>query len=74
MKKIKLYLLLLVAIGIYMNALATTWTSYPIVRCTLKGYVKASNPVFSPDGNTIYLPTSTPNGHLFAVDRATGAY
>jgi outer membrane protein assembly factor BamB len=72
MKKNKHYLLLLVALGITMNALATTWTSYPIVKDALKGYVKASNPVFSPDGNTIYIPTSTPNGHLFAVDRATG--
>jgi outer membrane protein assembly factor BamB len=73
MKRNKLYLSLLVALGITMNALATTWTSYPIVKDALKGYVKASNPVFSPDGNTIYIPTSTPNGHLFAMNRATGA-
>lgn len=40
----------------------------------LFGNVKVSNPVFSPDGKTAYLPTSTPNigGHLFAIDVATG--
>jgi outer membrane protein assembly factor BamB len=54
------------------NVKATTWTSYALVDGLRKGYVKVSNPVFSPDGNTIYIPTSTPNGHLFAVNRATG--
>ncbi|MDR3180657.1 MAG: PQQ-binding-like beta-propeller repeat protein [Prevotellaceae bacterium] len=32
------------------------------------GYVKTSNPVFSPDGQIMYVPTSSPSGHLFAVD------
>jgi outer membrane protein assembly factor BamB len=36
------------------------------------GYVKTSNPVFSPDGQTMYVPTSSPNGHLFAVDVQNG--
>ncbi len=34
--------------------------------------VKASNPVFSPDGSTFYVPTSNKQGHLFAVDAYTG--
>lgn len=38
----------------------------------LFGNVKVSNPVFSPDGKTAYIPTSTPGGHLFALDVATG--
>ena len=37
-----------------------------------KGYVKGSNPVFSLDGKTMYIPTSTPAGHLFAIDVTTG--
>ena len=37
-----------------------------------KGYVKVSNPVFSLDGKTMYIPTSTPAGHLFAIDVTTG--
>lgn len=36
------------------------------------GAVKASNPVFSPDGSTFYVPTSNKQGHLFAVDAYTG--
>ncbi|MDX9748452.1 MAG: PQQ-binding-like beta-propeller repeat protein [Paludibacter sp.] len=48
------------------------WSSIELRSGDLSGYVKTSNPVFSPDGNTIYIPTSTPNGHLFAVDRVTG--
>jgi outer membrane protein assembly factor BamB len=28
--------------------------------------------VFSPDGKTVYIPTSTPNGNLVAVDLETG--
>jgi outer membrane protein assembly factor BamB len=36
------------------------------------GYVKVSGAVFSPDGKTIYIPTSTPNGDLVAVDLETG--
>jgi len=50
------------------------WTETLIQNAdeTMSGYCKVSNPVFSPDGNTIYLPTSSPNGHLFAFDRETG--
>lgn len=36
------------------------------------GAVKASNPVFSPDGSTFYMPTSNKRGDLFAVDAYTG--
>jgi outer membrane protein assembly factor BamB len=36
------------------------------------GYVKVSGAVFSPDGKTVYVPTSTPNGDLVAIDVATG--
>jgi outer membrane protein assembly factor BamB len=48
------------------------WSAIELRSGDFSGYVKTSNPVFSPDGNTIYIPTSTPNGHLFAVDRVTG--
>ncbi len=48
------------------------WSSTALKSGDLSGYVKVSNPVFSPDSYTIYIPTSTPNGHLFAVDRETG--
>jgi outer membrane protein assembly factor BamB len=48
------------------------WSKIDLKLGELSGYVKVSNPVFSPDRNTIYIPTSTPNGHLFAVDRETG--
>jgi outer membrane protein assembly factor BamB len=48
------------------------WSSIELRSGSFSGYVKTSNPVFSPDGNTIYIPTSTPAGHLFAVDRVTG--
>ena len=40
----------------------------------LTGYVKTSNPVFSPDGKTMYIPTSTPAGHLFAIDVVSGEF
>ncbi len=69
--KNKLLLFLLLTVSI-LNATESTWSSIEIKKDDLSGYVKVSNPVFSPDGNTIYIPTSTPNGHLFAVDRATG--
>lgn len=36
------------------------------------GYVKASNPVFSWDGNTFYLPTANKVGDLNAFNTATG--
>lgn len=48
------------------------WESMELNYNGLSGYVKVSNPVFSPDGRTAYIPTSTPNGHLFAVDVVKG--
>lgn len=50
------------------------WSSVNLNFSGLTGYVKASNPVFSPDGKTMYIPTSTPAGHLFAVDVASGEF
>lgn len=49
------------------------WSSMELNNGGQSGYVKVSNPVFSPDGTTAYIPTSSPNGHLFAVDIASGA-
>ena len=40
---------------------------------TSMGYIKASNPVFSPDGKTFYLPTANKVGDLNAFDAATGS-
>lgn len=37
------------------------------------GYVKASNPVFSRDGKTFYLPTANKTGDLNAFDAETGS-
>lgn len=48
------------------------WSVTEIKFGDLSGYVKVSNVVFSPDGRTAYIPTSTPNGHLFAIDVASG--
>lgn len=45
--------------------IGTAWTSS-------MGYVKASNPVFSQDGNTFYLPTANKVGDLNAFNTATG--
>ena len=47
-------------------------TDYKWSSVELGGYVKVSGAVFSPDGKTIYIPTSTPNGDLVAVDLETG--
>ena len=52
--------------------LAYLWDAVNLKADDLSGFVKVSNPVFSPDGNTIYLPTSDPAGHVFAIDRVTG--
>ena len=41
------------------------WNSIKLQSGNYTGYVKVSNPVFSPDGKTMYIPTSTPAGHLF---------
>ncbi|WP_165044826.1 PQQ-binding-like beta-propeller repeat protein [Dysgonomonas sp. ZJ709] len=48
------------------------WSVTEIKFGEFSGYVKVSNVVFSPDGKTAYIPTSTPNGHLFAIDVAGG--
>lgn len=50
------------------------WSSIDLNFNGLTGYVKTSNPVFSPDGRTMYIPTSTPAGHLFAIDIVTGEF
>ena len=50
------------------------WTSVDLNFGGLTGYVKTSNPVFSPDGKTMYIPTSTPAGHLFAIDVVSGEF
>ncbi|MDR0833360.1 MAG: PQQ-binding-like beta-propeller repeat protein, partial [Candidatus Symbiothrix sp.] len=73
MKKIYLVLLFVTLISARMSADDYTWSEISLKSGELSGWVKVSNPVFSPDGNTIYIPTSTPNGHLFAVDRETGS-
>jgi len=48
------------------------WDSINLESGNYRGYVKVSNPVFSLDGKTMYIPTSTPAGHLFAIDVTTG--
>ena len=50
------------------------WNSVDLNFGGLTGYVKTSNPVFSPDGKTMYIPTSTPAGHLFAIDVVSGDF
>ena len=50
------------------------WNSVDLNFGRLTGYVKTSNPVFSPDGKTMYIPTSTPAGHLFAIDVVSGEF
>lgn len=50
------------------------WNSVDLNFGGLTGYVKTSNPVFSPDGKTMYIPTSTPAGHLFAIDVVRGEF
>ena len=50
------------------------WNSVDLNFGGLTGYVKTSNPVFSPDGKTMYIPTSTPAGHLFALDVVSGEF
>lgn len=57
---------------IVMEVSGYAWNSMELNFNGLSGYVKVSNPVFSPDGKTMYIPTSTPNGHLFAVDVVRG--
>ena len=50
------------------------WNSVDLNFGGLTGYVKTSNPVFSPDGKTMYIPTFTPEGHLFAIDVVSGEF
>lgn len=50
------------------------WNSVDLNFGGLTGYVKTSNPVFSSDGKTMYIPTSTPAGHLFAIDVVSGEF
>ena len=50
------------------------WNSVDLNFGGLTGYVKTSNPVFSPDGKTMYIPTFTPAGHLFAIDVVSGEF
>lgn len=50
------------------------WNSVDLNFGGLTGYVKTSSPVFSPDGKTMYIPTSTPAGHLFAIDVVSGEF
>lgn len=50
------------------------WNSVDLNFGGLTGYVKTSNPVFSPDGKTMYIPTSTSAGHLFAIDVVSGEF
>ena len=50
------------------------WNSVDLNFGGLTGSVKTSNPVFSPDGKTMYIPTSTPAGHLFAIDVVSGEF
>lgn len=50
------------------------WNSVDLNFGGLTGYVKTSNPVFPPDGKTMYIPTSTPAGHLFAIDVVSGEF
>ena len=50
------------------------WNSVDLNFGGLTGYVKTSNPVFSPDGKTMYIPTSTPAGLLNAIDVVSGEF
>ncbi|MCD8167247.1 MAG: PQQ-binding-like beta-propeller repeat protein [Bacteroides sp.] len=58
--------------SIEMEVSGYKWSVMELNHNGLSGYVKVSNPVFSPDGKTAYIPTSTPDGHLFAVDVVSG--
>lgn len=49
-----------------------TWSRFNLTNGSAYGYVKVSSVVFSPDGTTAYIPTSSPNGHLFAFGVWTG--
>jgi outer membrane protein assembly factor BamB len=71
-KEIYLILSFVLLTSTSLKAADYIWSEVQLKTENLSGYVKTSNPVFSPDGNTMYVPTSSPNGHLFAIDVATG--
>ena len=60
--------------SVEINVVGYKWDSMSLNFNGLTGYVKTSNPVFSPDGKTMYIPTSTPAGHLFALDVVSGEF
>lgn len=60
--------------SVEINVVEYKWDSLNLNFNGLTGYVKTSNPVFSPDGKTMYIPTSTPAGHLFALDVVSGEF
>lgn len=49
-----------------------SWETLNLLDGTAYGYVKVSTTVFSPDGTRAYIPTSTPNGNIFAFGVWTG--
>lgn len=53
--------------SIHITVTGYTWSSIEV-----GGYIKVSGAVFSPDGRTVYLPTSTPHGDVVAIDIVTG--
>lgn len=59
---------------IEMTVVGYKWSSVNLNFNGLSGYVKVSNPVFSPDSKTLYIPTSTPGGNLFAIDVSSGEF
>ncbi len=59
--------------NIAVKVVGPKWSELALSYNGLTGYVKVSNPVYSPDLKTMYIPTSSPNGHLFAIDARSGA-
>lgn len=48
------------------------WSKLALSAGGYTGFVKASNPVFAPDGGTLYISTSNGQGDVFAVNTWTG--
>jgi outer membrane protein assembly factor BamB len=48
------------------------WSKQALSMGGYTGFVKASNPVFSPDGGMLYISTSNGQGDVFALDTWTG--
>lgn len=48
------------------------WSTINLADGDSYGYVKVSSVVFSQDGSRAYIPTSTPNGHIFSFGTWTG--